>query len=104
MVATVEFLNRIVKDFTKGQVVLGRLELELPDVYENVIQRKTFREDELESECVTNTSVPGEFFNAMLAGYKSELRGVSGISPHAADLLAREAVADWLLRCPLEFE
>jgi len=98
------FLNRIVKDFTKGQVVLGKLELDLPDVYENVIERKTFREDELEAECVTNTSVPGEFFNATLAGYKSQLRSVSGISPHAADLLAREAVADWLLRCPLEFE
>ena len=42
-----KFLNRVVKDFTNGQVVLGRLELELPDVYENVIQRKTFREDRL---------------------------------------------------------
>lgn len=98
------FLNRIVKDFTNGQVVLGKLELELPDVYENVIQRKTFREDELETECATNTSVPGDFFNATLGGYKTQLRGVSGISPHAADLLAREAVADWLLRCPLEFD
>ena len=99
-----KFLNQMVKDFTKGQVVLGRLELELPDVYEKVIQHKAFREGELDAECVTNTSVPGEFFNATLAGYKSQLRDVSGISPNAADLLAREAVADWLLRCPLEFE
>lgn len=99
-----KFLNQMVKDYIDGQVVLGRLELELPEVYENVIRRKTFRENELEAECLTNTSVPGEFFNATLIGYKSQLRDVSGISPHAADILAREAVSDWLLRCPLEFE
>ncbi len=99
-----KFLNQMVKDYIDGQVVLGKLELELPEVYENVIRRKTFREGELEAECATNTSVPGEFFNATLSGYKSQLRSVSGISPHAADVLAREAVSDWLLRCPLEFE
>jgi hypothetical protein len=99
-----KFLNQMVKDYIAGQVVLGKLELELPEVYENVIRRKTFRESELEAECVTNTSVPGAFFDATLSGYKSQLRGVSGISPHAADVLAREAVSDWLLRCPLEFE
>jgi len=99
-----KFLNQMVKDYIGGQIVLGRLELELPEVYENVIRRKTFREDELEAECLTNTSVPGEFFNATLSAYKSTLRSVSGISPNAADVLAREAVSDWLLRCPLEFE
>lgn len=98
------FLNKIVKDFTSGQVVLGKLELELPQVYEDVIRRKAFRQDELETECATNTSVPGDFFNATLTGYKTQLKSIPGISPYAADLLAREAVADWLLRCPLEFD
>ena len=99
-----KFLNQMVKDYVDGQIVLGRLESELPEVYEDVIRRKTFREDELETECLTSTSVAGEFFNATLGAYKSTLRGVSGISPLAADVLAREAVSDWLLRCPLEFE
>ena len=98
------FLNRMVKDYIDGSVVLSRLEQELPEVYEEVIRRKTDHEGELETASVTNTSVPGEFFNATLAGYKSQLRGVAGISPHAAGILAREAVSDWLLRCPLEFE
>jgi hypothetical protein len=98
------FLNRIVTDFTYGQVILGKLELDFPEIFEDIIQRKTAREVELDSECLTNTSVPGEFFNATLTGYKSQLKSVRGISPHAANLLAREAVADWLLRCPLEFE
>jgi hypothetical protein len=99
-----KFLKRLVKNYIDGQVVLGKLELELPEVYEDVIRRKTDREGELETECATNTSIPGQFFNSTLSAYKSQLRGVSGISPRAADILAREAVSDWLLRCPLEFE
>ena len=98
------FLNRMVKDYVDGQVVLGKLELELPEVYEDVIRRKTDREGELEAECATNTAVPGQFFDLTLSAYKSQLRAVSGISPRAADILAKEAVSDWLLRCPLEFE
>ena len=99
-----KFLSQMVKDYIDGQVVLGKLELELPEVYEEVIRRKTDREGELETESVTNTAVPGQFFRATLSTYKSQLHGVAGISPRAADILAREAVSDWLLRCPLEFE
>ena len=98
------FLSQMVKDYIDGSVVLSRLEQEIPEVYEQVIQRKANRETELETASVTNTLVPGRFFDTTLSQYKAELRGVSGISPHAADILAREAVADWLLRCPLEFE
>ena len=99
-----KFVTQMVKDYVAGQVVLGRLELELPEVYEDVIRRKTFRESELEAECVTNTSIPGEFFNATLKGYKLQLGAISGIGPFAVEVLAREAVSDWLIRCPLEFE
>jgi hypothetical protein len=97
-------LKRMVKDYIDGSIVLGKLELELPEVYEEVIRRKSDREGELETASATNSSVPGQFFDATLSAYKSQLRGVAGISPRAADVLAREAVSDWLLRCPLEFE
>ncbi len=98
------FLNNMVKDYTSGSVVLSRLEQEMPEVYEEVIKKKTDREGELETASVTNTLVPGAFFDSTLAQYKAELCGVAGISPRAVDILAREAVSDWLLRCPLEFE
>ena len=94
----------MVKNYIDGQVVLGKLELELPEVYEDVIRRKTDREGELEAECVTNTLGSWAVFQCHALAYKSQLRSVSGISPRAADILAREAVSDWLLRCPLEFE
>ena len=58
----------------------------------------------METASVTNTSVPGKFFDETLTQYKADLLDVPGISPRAAAILAREAVSDWLLRCPLEFE
>ena len=98
------FLDQIVKDYIDGSVVLGRLEQELPEIYEEVIRRKTSRENELQTASVTNTLVPGNFFDSTLTQYKADLHGVAGITPEAAGILAREAVSDWLLRCPLEFE
>jgi hypothetical protein len=98
------FLNRMVKDYTAGSVILSKLEQDVPEVYEEVIKKKTDREGELETASATNTLVPGKFFDETLSQYKAELRGVAGISPRAADILAREAVSDWLLRCPLEVE
>jgi hypothetical protein len=98
------FLNQQVANYIGGSVVLSQLEQELPEVYEEVIGRKLDSEGELVSASVTNTSVPGVFFDSTLAEYKKQLAQVPGITRRAADVLAREAVSDWLLRCPLEFE
>ncbi|MEQ1886596.1 MAG: hypothetical protein ABL967_16145 [Bryobacteraceae bacterium] len=98
------FLNQMVKDYTSGSIILSKLQQDVPEVYEEVIKRKTDREGELLTASATNTLVPGKFFDETLNQYKAELRGVSGISPRAVDVLAREAVSDWLLRCPLEVE
>jgi hypothetical protein len=98
------FLNQMVKDYTSGSIILSKLQQDVPEVYEEVIKKKTDREGELLTASATNTLVPGKFFDETLNQYKAELRGVSGISPRAVDVLAREAVSDWLLRCPLEVE
>jgi len=98
------FLNQTIKDFTSGSIILDKLQQDVPEVYEEVIKRKTDREGELLTASATNTLLPGKFFDETLNQYKADLRGVAGISPRAADVLAREAVSDWLLRCPLEVE
>jgi hypothetical protein len=99
-----KFLNRMVENYIGGNVVLGKLQQELPDVYEKVIERKLDRESDLEMECYSTTLVPADFFASTLKQYKTELTRVAGISARVADVLAREAVSDWLLRCPMEFE
>jgi hypothetical protein len=98
------FLNRMVENYIGGSIVLGKLEQELPDVYGKVIERKLDREGDLEMECYSTPLVPAVFFESTLKQYKTELTNVRGISGRVAAVLAREAVSDWLLRCPMEFE
>ncbi len=99
-----KFQARIVAQYIGGSIVLGRLEQELPEVYGRVIEYKVAREADLEAESYSTTKVPAEFFQSTLQDYREELRGVPGISPRAADTLAREAVSDWLLNCPMDFD
>ena len=58
---------------------------------------------DLEVETYSTTQVPADFLKSTLQEYRSELLGVSGISPRVAGSLANEAVSDWLLRCPMDF-
>jgi hypothetical protein len=99
-----KFQARIVAQYIGGNIVLGRLEQELPEIYGKVIEYKAAREANLETESFATTKVPAEFFNATLQDYRAELRTVPGISSRVADTLAREAVADWLLTCPMDFD
>jgi hypothetical protein len=68
------------------------------------MEKKLDREGTLETESFSTTQVPADFFESTLSEYKSELTTVAGISTRVADVLAREAVSDWLLRCPMEFD
>lgn len=98
------FQARIVAQYIGGAIVLGRLEHELPEVYQKVIEYKTSREDSLQSESFTTTKVPAAFFESTLQDYREELQTVPGISHRVAGILAREAVSDWLLNCPMDFD
>jgi hypothetical protein len=99
-----KFQARIVAQYIGGSIILGMLQEELPEVYAKVIEYKVAREADLEAESYLTTKVPAEFFQSTLQDYRSELRGVPGISPRTADILAREAVSDWLLNCPMDFD
>ncbi|SRR6266566_4329233 len=98
-----KFQARIVAQYIGGNVILGRLEQEQPEIYEKVIRYKTARETGLETDSFLNTSVPAEFVQVTQQDYRRELQAVPGISPRVADTLAREAVADWLLNCLMDF-
>lgn len=98
-----KFQAQIVAQYIGGNIILGRLEQEQPEIYEKVIQYKTAREAGLESDSFLNTSVPAKFVQVTQQDYRQELQSVPGISPRVADTLAREAVADWLLNCLMDF-
>jgi hypothetical protein len=99
-----KFQARIVANYIGGNIVLGRLERELPDTFGKVVEYKATREANLETESFVTSKVPSEFFATTLQEYREEISKVPGIGPSAADTIAHEAVSDWLLRCPMDFE
>lgn len=98
------FQSRIVKNFISGSVVLDKLEKELPETHKRVIELKRQKEDALDTETLTHNAVPSDFFETTLHGFESQLASTPALSPRVAKILADEALADWLLRCPLDFE
>ena len=102
--ALTRFRLRIVKNYISGNIVLKKLEDELPDTFKRVLELKEQKEGGLGHETVTLDLVPSKFFQETLNSYQKQLSFTPGLSQRATRVLANEAVADWLLRCPLEFE
>jgi hypothetical protein len=95
---------RIVANYIGGNLVLGRLERDLPETYAKIADCKAGKEANLEAESIITNKVPAEFFESTLQRYREEVAAVPGIGPNAANTLAWEAVSDWVLRCPMRFD
>jgi len=98
-----KFRSRIVKNFIHGKGVLNRLQKELPETFKRVTDLKQQKEDDLETETVLAQTVPAQIFKDTLKSFKVQLSKTPGLSERATTAIANEAVADWVMRCPLEF-
>lgn len=96
------FVTNVLQWYLSGQALLERLR-EYPQVYEKVIETKSHREAFL-----AMGSLHGSASNVVvmetLEDFKDTLkREAKELHDFCAEQLAYEAVADWLIRCPLEF-
>ena len=102
--ATNKFRASIVRNYISGNVTLAQLQQEQPETYGRTLEYKIQSESNLQAESFVSPMVPSEFFKATLDEYKMNLQSIPGISVRVASILAHEAVADWILRCPMDFE
>jgi hypothetical protein len=98
-----KFRLGVVRNYINGDIVLKQLEHEQPDTFKDVKALKDQKEADLDTETTTLTLVPSEMFHETLKSYQGQLSTTPGLSESATRAIANEAVADWLLRCPLEF-
>ncbi|WP_198087302.1 hypothetical protein [Variovorax sp. E3] len=92
----------ILKWYLAGQELLERLR-DYPEVYEKVMATKSHREEFLALSCLDGEASNGNL-SETLKSFKNELqREVAELHSFSAQHLAAEAVADWLMRCPLTF-
>jgi hypothetical protein len=98
-----KFRLGVVRNYINGDIVLKQLEHDLPETFKHVQALKDQKEADLDTETITLKLVPSDMFNETLKSYGAQLSKTPGLSETATRTIANEAVADWLLRCPLEF-
>lgn len=96
------FCEQVLKWYLEGQALLEALR-KYPEVYEKVLRAKNHRENYLAMAMMGNGTTHDRL-NAPLEALKEALKTeVRELHSFNAETLAHEAVADWLLRCPLNF-
>lgn len=96
------FHEKVLKWHLEGQAILETLRI-YPDTYEKVVNAKSHRENFLAMATVSG-GTPQEILRSSIQGLLETLqREVRELHSFSAEALAHEAVADWLLRCPLDF-
>jgi len=97
-----DFHQQVLKWYLDGQSIHEALR-KYPEVYEKVLKAKNHRENFLAMTLISGEP-PQNILNATLSNlieaFKSEIKMLGSFD---AESLAHEAVADWLLRCPLDF-
>jgi hypothetical protein len=96
------FHGKVLKWYLEGQEILQELRI-YPEVYEKVVKAISHRENFLAMSAVSGYTAQ-EILTSSLQGLRETLqREVRELHSFSAESLAHEAVADWLLRCPLDF-
>lgn len=97
-----QFHAKVLKWFLEGQSILEALR-QYPEIYEKVLRAKAHRENLLVMTAVSGNS-PQEILTTSIKQLYEALRlEVRELHSFSAENLAHEGVADWLLRCPLDF-
>lgn len=93
-----------VRHYLDGQNALAKLRADFPDIFEAVDRIKKDKEHFLVTESLTTSALPPDHWRETRDALESELAGaLSGLDRFTVRQFVHEAVADWLLRCPLDF-
>jgi hypothetical protein len=96
--------DETVRQYLDGQNALAKLRAEFPEIFEAVDRIKKDKEHFLVTESLTTSSLPPDHWRETRDSLEAELAGaLGGLDRFTVRQFVHEAVADWLLRCPLDF-
>lgn len=103
---TNKFIDLQVRNYIKGQEILNRLKMTYSSAYDKQTRIKSAVEINLETELLLSDLDPKEMLKDTLQKYKSALMGenIHDIFEYSVyNDLCNEAIASWLIDCPLDF-
>jgi hypothetical protein len=96
--------DEFIRHYLDGQNALAKLQTDFPEIYEAVDRIKKDKEHFLATESLTTSALPPEHLRETLRSLESEIDAqLQGLDRFTIKQLVQEAIADWLLRCPLDF-
>lgn len=96
--------TQLIKHYLEGQNLLQFFRDNYPEVYSQLQNCKSSRERIVKTNSLLNNSSAPAHVKELLDEYhKRILEDVKSVNASNADLLAYEGIADWLIRCPLDF-
>ena len=97
------FREDVLRWYVEGQAMLSNLR-NYPQTHEKVLAAKAHREKSLVRSFLTHEGTSAALLNQTLARlFDDYCEAAKELAKPSLELLAQEAVSDWLLRCPLDF-
>jgi hypothetical protein len=97
-----EFSTHMVRHYLQGESAIDALRERDAEQFESLLRCKQAKEDQLEIQSMLQTGDASTVMTTFTE-FKVEVEKNVSVSPHTAEVVAWGAVADWLLRCPLDF-
>lgn len=101
-----KYIDIQIRNYIKGQEILNIMEQTYGSAYEKQIKIKGSIANHLEEELLLTTLEPAELLSSTIEDYKSALNGEEFHNIFEYSVyqdLSREAIASWLIECPLDF-
>jgi hypothetical protein len=99
-----EVVAEAVRSFMQGNAILDALRSSAPDLHERVIAAVAYRSRRLSFAGSQGDPAPSSILNTEIDNLIAAIKGAaSNLSDGNAEQVALGAVAEWLMRCPLDF-
>lgn len=94
-----------VQNYLEGNNILIKWEEDYPSDYEIFLNITSAIESEIEERCISNTKEPSELYEEFRNILKREIQNsFTNLAPQMVTKLTNWALADWIFRCPINFE
>jgi hypothetical protein len=100
-----KLVDKNVDNYLEGNNILIKWKEDYPIDYETFLNITSYIESEIEERCITSTKEPSELYEDFRFLLKTELQNsFKNLAPQMILKLTNWALADWIFRCPINFE
>lgn len=99
-----DFMDRLLANQIAGKAHREHVRDEYPELGDELEERLSDLEDRLTVQYALDEPVPDRRLNTVIRDTESIVESILNTRPRQSRVIAEGQIADWLIRCPLDFE